>query len=360
MAVRIRTHLRDSLFLNTYLLVAIRLLGTGLGFLFWALAARIVTADEVGIASGAISATLLLGGLGQLGLGYGLVRHLAHSDDPSGLINFSLLLSGLAGLGLALLFLVSVTIFSPALLTLRSSLVSGFTFVALVLSTTLSQLLHWVFLAKRQLVFSLMKQTIQAVSAIILLLILQSLVSGYASVITAYMLATAIGLGFSICVFLPIVQPDYGVRMRPWMSLRSSFTSYSFTNHVADQFQRAPNTLIPLIAIQQMGPRAGAYFFVAWTIGTGTSAWAGSISESLFAEGANAPAIASKYLFRALKLGILMTSGITADHAPRRKISSLNIWSELCGTGSGAFILGDLCINPRSTPVDPYQFLAHP
>ena len=76
-----------------------RFLGAGLGFLFWALAARTMTADNVGLASGAVSAAMLLAGLAQLGLGYGLVRHLSHTDNPNGLLNLSIVLSGLTALG---------------------------------------------------------------------------------------------------------------------------------------------------------------------------------------------------------------------------------------------------------------------
>jgi O-antigen/teichoic acid export membrane protein len=312
MMTAIRAHVRNSLFLNTYLLILMRVFGAGTGFLFWALAARTAAADAVGLASGAVSAATLFAGLAQLGLGYGLVRHLGSSDDPSGLLNLSIVLSGLASVGLALLFLVTLHEWSPALLPLRSNLLTGLIFVVLAVSTTTTQLLHWAFLATRRLSFSFWKMSIQSVLAIVLLLALRPSMSGYLAIVTAYMLSTVLGLALCFWPFLPAAQPGYRFSLRFKLSLRSSFANYSFVNYAADQFQRAPDTLLPLIVIQQFGPEAGAYFFVVWTLGRSIAAWAGSIAESLFAEGAHDRARAATLTRRSVKLGLLLAAGLTA------------------------------------------------
>jgi O-antigen/teichoic acid export membrane protein len=312
MMTAIQAHVRNSLFLNTYLLVLMRVFGAATGFLFWALAARTASADAVGLASGAVSAATLFAGLAQLGLGYGLVRHLGSSDDPNGLLNLSIVLSGLAGLGLTLLFLVALPMWSPALLPLRANLLTSLIFVILALSTTTTQLLHWVFLATRRLSLSLWKMSIQSVLAIVLLIALRPLMSGYLAIVSAYMLSTVLGLALCFWPFLPIARPGYRFSLGFKLSLRSSFASYSLVNYAADQFQRAPDTLLPLIVIQHFGPDAGAYFFVVWTLGRSITAWAGSIAESLFAEGAHDPASAKAHIRRSVKLGLLLAGGLTA------------------------------------------------
>ena len=76
----LKTHLRTPLYFNSYLLIAMRALGTIFGFVFWALAARLMADTDVGLASGIMSATMLLSGLAQLGLGYGLTRHLPQAE----------------------------------------------------------------------------------------------------------------------------------------------------------------------------------------------------------------------------------------------------------------------------------------
>jgi O-antigen/teichoic acid export membrane protein len=312
MITAIRAHVRHSLFLNTYLLILMRVFGAGTGFLFWALAARTASADAVGLASGAVSAATLFAGLAQLGLGYGLVRHLGASDDPNGLLNLAIVISGLAGLGLALLFLATLHVWSPALLPLRANLLTSLIFVMLALSTATSQLLHWAFLATRRLSFSLWKMSIQSALAIVLLLALRPLMPGYLAIVGAYMLSTALGLALCFWPFLPLARPGYRFSLRFKLWPRSSFASYSLVNYAADQFQRAPDTVLPLIVIQQFGPGAGAYFFVVWTLGRSIAAWAGSIAESLFAEGAHDRAGAAAHTRRSVKLGLLLAGGLTA------------------------------------------------
>jgi O-antigen/teichoic acid export membrane protein len=312
MIAAIRAHVRNTLFLNTYLLIIMRVFGAGTGFLFWALAARTASAEAVGLASGAVSAATLFAGLAQLGLGYGLVRHLGAADDPNGLLNLSIVLSGLAGLGLGLLFLATLPVWSPALLPLRADLLTSLIFVVLALSTTTTQLLHWAFLATRRLSLSLWKMSIQSVLAIVLLLVLRPWMSGYLAIVSAYMLSTVLGLALCFWPFLPIAQPGYRFSLRFKLLPRSSFANYSLVNYAADQFQRAPDTLLPLIVIQQFGADMGAYFFVVWTLGRSIAAWAGSIAESLFAEGAHDPAKVATHMWRSIKLGLLLAGGLTA------------------------------------------------
>ena len=64
---RLKIHFCNALFLNTYLLIAMRFWGAAVGFIFWTLAARMMRADDLGLASGAISATMLLAGLAVCG-----------------------------------------------------------------------------------------------------------------------------------------------------------------------------------------------------------------------------------------------------------------------------------------------------
>jgi O-antigen/teichoic acid export membrane protein len=288
-----------------------RVFGAGTGFIFWALAARVLSAEHVGLASGVVSAASLFAGLAQLGFGYGLVRHFSSSKDQNGLLNFAIVISGGVGTLLALCFLIAIPALSPAMLPVRSSITSGFVFVLLVLSTTTTQLLHWFFLASRRLSLSLWKMSIQSVFAIILLPILWRFMSGYMAIVTAYLLSTVIGLAISFWPFLRMAHPGYRFSMSHGISLRSSFAGYSIINYITDQFQRTPDTLLPLIVIEQFGPGAGAYFFTVWTLGRSIAAWAGSIAESLFAEGSNNPEAAATQTWRAVKLGVLLATGLT-------------------------------------------------
>ena len=306
----LRSHLKNSLYQNTYLIISIRIFGMGFGFLFWALVARLASPEDVGIATGTISAVTLLAGLAQLGLGYGLVQYLPSSTNVNKLINASICLSAGVGAVLSLIFLIGVPYWSPALQYLQANLLINMFFILFVISTTLSQLLHYLFLAKQELTYSLIKNAGQAFIAIVLLIMLQPISAGYMSAIGAYMLATISSLGIAQFWFLPRIQIGY--RFSPsinYVPLRP-FVGFSLTNHVTDQLQRLPDTVLPLLVISQLGTNAGAYFFIVWALGRAIAAWSGSVGESLFAEASNNPGEITNNSWKSVYLGLLLAGGM--------------------------------------------------
>jgi O-antigen/teichoic acid export membrane protein len=310
MLTQLRAHLNDRLFWNTYLLVIMRVFGAGTGLLFWAWVARLMPPAEVGLASGAVSAASLMGGLAQLGLGYGLVRHLPAQDDPSPLINFSLLLSSLVGLALTVIFLGTLPWWTPVLRPLRADLRMILLIVLLVITTALTQLMHWVFMAARRASFSLWKMTIQSIAALALLPIFRPFMPGYVAAIAAYTLSTVIGLIPSFWPFLIQAHPRYHF-FSTWRPLNPlSFAGYSLANYTADQLQRAPDTVLPLLILSALGPSAGAYFFVVWTFGRSLPAWAGSLAESMFAEASHAPGMTTLFARRSVLGGLALSGGL--------------------------------------------------
>lgn len=73
-----------SLFAVAANLISSTVLTTGLGFLFWILAAREFTVTEVGIASASISSMILLANIGQLGMTSVLIRFLPIAGSRAG------------------------------------------------------------------------------------------------------------------------------------------------------------------------------------------------------------------------------------------------------------------------------------
>lgn len=303
MIARLSTHLGNRMMINTYLLIIVRVIAAGFGFLFWAIVARMLETEAVGLASGAVASTVLLAGLAQLGMGYGIVRHFSQARDGNALISIALILTSLVAILIACLFLIGLPLLAPELLLLRSDLTAVLLFVALVISTTLSQLLNWIFLAVRQLSWSLAKNVIQAILAIGILLTLRGM-DTYLSVVFAYTFATFGSTVVALFWFMPKAIPSF--RLQPtWdPSIRNSFARFSFVNYVTDQFQRGPDSLMPLIIIQMLGPISSAYFYIAWLMGRSITGWANSIAESFFAEGSNDKKQAAIYSRTTMKNGI--------------------------------------------------------
>lgn len=308
-------HLRTPLYLSSYLLIAMRASATVFGFVFWALAARLMPVADVGLASGIMAATMLLSGLAQLGLGYGLTRHLPQAEDPNRLLSLTLVASTLMGLVLALVFLVGLRWWSPALLPIYQHPLYMFYFVALVINWGLSVLLHWVFVAKRKVIYSFTRQAGHMAIAVLLLFVLQFFLPGFRAVLVAHTIAVFLSVLFSWHA-LPKVQPGFrftfslGDVFQPWV--RTTFARYSLINYIAEQFNKIPDTILPLLIINQFGAATGAYFFIVWTIGRAVSTWVSSMSQSLFAEGAHDPEGADALVRRATVLGVLLSGGMAS------------------------------------------------
>ena len=305
---QIRSHLESRLVLNTYILMAMRLFAGFSGFIFWVLTARLMPAHDVGLASGVVAAGMLLAGLGQMGLGYGLVRHLPQSLNPSRLLNTAVLVTGAGAFGLAIVFLAGLRYFSPALLPLHDSTEAMLAFVLLAISTGVSQLLGWAFLARRVPLYTLYKNTLQAALAMLFLLVLGLPGRDYLSALYAYTLATVISLVVAVIFFVPRSEPGYRFRVVLPSTFRTPFTSYSLMNYLADQFSRAASTVIPLLVINVLGPATAAYFFVVWSLAAGLSSLDEAVSSSFFAEGANDPQNVGEFVLKSLKLSLAISS----------------------------------------------------
>jgi O-antigen/teichoic acid export membrane protein len=306
----LRAHFDNALVVNSYLILLVRLLGSATGFVFWALAARTLAEEQVGLASSAIAASALLAGLAQLGLGYGLVRWAAHSDELPALINTTNMVVAMAGAVLGAVFLLGLRWWSPALTPLLATAEASISFVVLVVTTGMFQLLNWALLAKRRTTLSLVHNTVQSVLNIIVFVVLALWLPTYLAALHAYTLSTILGVGIGMGVLLPMTGHRYRSAWAWPREARSHFATYSLSNYLTDQLQKAPDTLMTLIVVNVLGPVIGSYFFVVWSINAGLRALASSSATSLLMEGAQRPALLAEYARRSLRLGLMLAAGM--------------------------------------------------
>lgn len=311
MYTRVRAYCITPLFVNSAMLIGMRVVATLMGFVFWLIAARLMVTDAVGIATAAISATALLASFAQLGLGYVIIRYLAASGNPNALINAAINITSAAGMGLALVFLSGLDLWAHPLLPLRDGLGAILLFVMLVLGWTLSVLVHSIFVAMRKASYSLVRQASHAISAVVALLVISQSVPnapGYFTALYAHIFGTWFSVGLSFYL-LSRERPDYHYALGFSGLSGSSLKRYSFINYITEQFERAPETVLPLFVISLLGPSASAHFFIVWTMGKGAAAWISqSLAEALFAEGSNNPDYLATYAWRTARLGLLLAT----------------------------------------------------
>lgn len=258
----------------------------GLGFIFWMVVARFYTEAEVGLGSALISAMTLLALISRLGLDATLIRFLAKSERPVDMINSCFTLCGVAALIAAVVYLIGLNEWSPALYFIRGNSVFIAAFVLFAALWTLSWLMDVTFIARRRADFVLWKNTIFSVLKVPLpvLLVLYFHTFG---IVASWGLAIGFALAISVVLFMPRAQP--GFRPLPKVSLGTlrQMKGYSAGSYLASLAGAAPALILPIMIVNILGPTQNAYFYVAWMIASLLFTIPTAVSQSLFAEGSH-------------------------------------------------------------------------
>jgi O-antigen/teichoic acid export membrane protein len=262
-----------------------------LGFAFWWLAAHRFPADSVGLASAAVSAMMLLSTVSVLGFGTLLIAELARDrQDRVAVVVTSLLVVAAAGFCAGCAFALVAASFvahlrplggNPLVVVLFGLGVSAAT-IAQVLDQALVGVLRGGLQFFRNLVFGIAKLGV----------LLPAALFAFRSGMTIYS-SWIVGLGISFVAVAIVLRRDgawpasWRLDWRAVAALRRS----AGWHHALNLSLAGPQFALPLIATAVLSPRQGAYFYIAWIIGTIPSMVPGALSTVLYAVGAAAPGI---------------------------------------------------------------------
>jgi hypothetical protein len=130
LVTRLVDHLRAPLYRNGYALVLSSIGTSGLGVIYWILAAHYYTTEAVGLNSAVLSAVMLLANLAQLNLVNALNRFIPGAGRATGrLIGSAYLISLMVALVASVVYVAGVSLWSPALAFLRRDLSLGLWFI---------------------------------------------------------------------------------------------------------------------------------------------------------------------------------------------------------------------------------------
>ena len=282
------------------------------GFVFWAIAARFYPTEAVGLGSAAISALGLLAIFSELGLGIGLVRFLPGAGkDGNDMINSCFTLSGLASVAAALIFLVGLRFWSPALLVVRQQPIFFAAFVIFTLAMALRLLVDYVFLAKLNTKFTAIANVITGALKIALVPVFAMFFTNTFGVFASTGLAVAIALLFAAFWFLPKVQNGYRPFLKIERRVLNELRHYAAGNYVAGILLQITPYVLPLLVLNILGAEMNAYFYIAWTVAVIFQFILSSIYNSLFAEGSNDEASIRTNTSKSLKLTFLLLLPLT-------------------------------------------------
>lgn len=302
MADRLRDNL--TMVLNSGSLVGTQLVTSALGFLYWGVAARFYPEDSVGLSSAAVSAMLLLGNVGMLGLGTLLVGELPRRESGrAGIITAASLAAGAAGTVLGLMFgLVSPWVAGDLEILVRDPLSLGLFAVGVGLSSAGFVL--------DQGAIGLLRGDVQlwrnGLHALLKLLILLGVGfwgvwSGGLAIYSTWALATAISLAVPLTAFLRAGHRWSAARPN-WPALRSQGRT-AVDHHALNLALMGPGLMLPVLVTAILSARVNAYFYVAWMIGSFLFVVPSALTTVLYAVSAADP--------RALAARLRMTLGLS-------------------------------------------------
>jgi hypothetical protein len=203
---RMKALWRHPLYSNALYIMSGNAANAVVGFVFWIVAARLYSTEEVGQASALLSAAALLAMLSGLGLGYGLIRFLGASQNPVTLINSSFTVVAGVSIAAVLIYVLGPGLWSPAIVSIRQNPAYLLIFALTVGVATLSALTDNVFIARRIARFVLARNVVFNLLRLVLPVALAAFLHSF-GIFASWGAAVFVSLLFSLFLFLPRVEP---------------------------------------------------------------------------------------------------------------------------------------------------------
>lgn len=278
-------------FANSVALILGRFASSGLGFLTWMIIARLYVPSEMGIASGLVSAMMLLVQLSMLGIGAAFIARLPHHPHRSArLLDTSLnIVSALALISAGGFILLSSWFFHE-LRIVADQPGYAFLFLGMVLFGTLYTLMDHFSIAIRRSDQVLSRNVLHGVVAILAAgafpLLFQSSTSIF--IIFSWTLA-----GLGSCA-LGLVQlwrsmSRYIFRLSIDRQMAKELVATGLPNYLLTMSERAPNWILPILVTEMLSPADNARWYTVWMMAWVVFQIPISIGQNLFADVARHP-----------------------------------------------------------------------
>jgi O-antigen/teichoic acid export membrane protein len=281
---------RDSLARNSFLIMASTVGTSGLGYLYWMVAARELPRPAIGTATALISAATVVSMVANLGLGHMFIQRLpgAPAAARSRIVSAGLLL-GCAATAAASLTAVAVL---PRLAANFGFLGDPFAaggLVATAVALTASTLLDYVFIAHRASQGMLWRNLALAGGKVLALLgLTRAGLDGASAVVLAWTLPSLVVTAFTLARSLPRLRPGYrlaGAGLATELAhVRGSLTGH----HLVNLAQAGPSALLPVLVTARLGADDNAHFYMAWMTASVLFMVSPAVASALYAERTNA------------------------------------------------------------------------
>jgi len=295
---------------NSGTLILGRVASSGLGYLTWLITARLFDANEVGVASGIVSAMMLCVQIALFGIGAAVIKvYPSHLDQPSKLINSALNLIGLSSLSSAIIFLAFARVFFNELNIVAAVPQYAILFLAINLFGAINVLMDHVSIAIKRGDQVLSRNIIFGLTTIIFVAGLPLITASTTSIAIVSAWAAA-GLFACVAGAIQLKKSIKAFHYSPSISktTSSNLISIALPNYLLTLVERAPNWILPILITELMTPVDNARWYAVWMMAWVVFQVPISIGQNLFAEIAANPVDYNKPFKHSLRTSLLVGS----------------------------------------------------
>jgi O-antigen/teichoic acid export membrane protein len=278
---------------------------SGLGFVYWAVAARLFSQQAVGYGSAAVSAMMLIGTTGMLGMGTVLIGELPRRKDCGGLVSAALIASAGGSLLLGFAFVILAPSISRSFYFISGTIGQQALFVAGVVVTGVSLtfdqatigLLRGGIQLSRNIVFSIVKLLMLPCAAAV---IGDRLGIG---VLAAWVIGISVSLAWSA---IRLWGSSIDIFPSPDWALLRGLSRTALAHNWLNLSVTIPQAIIPVLVTLVVSPAANAVFYASWTISGFMKILPVHLSIVLFAVIVADPQVMARKLRFTLRLSLLI------------------------------------------------------
>jgi O-antigen/teichoic acid export membrane protein len=272
-------YLKNPLFKNSLYILLTSTSSAGFGFIFWSLAAKYATAENVGVATALFSSMGLIILISRIGLDHSIIRFIPNRNK-SDIFSTVLIISTLSTIIVGFVYIYGINIFSPDLSFLNSGFSGSFFLIVLCLNS-LTTMIGVTFVSIRKPGFQFIQSLINGSRIIFIFpLITFGAMGIFGAVGISFLLTTLISL------FL-IIRSNIKLHFSfDFNYLKDSF-HFSVINYLSGLFILAPNMILPVLVLNILGAEKAAYYFIAFSVSSLLFMIPTALSTSLFVEGSH-------------------------------------------------------------------------
>jgi O-antigen/teichoic acid export membrane protein len=270
----------NPLYKNSFFITLSRFSNVFVGFIFWIVAARLYSIEDVGIATALISSVSIVISLSRLGFDFSLIRYVKINDKTK-VFNTSIVITTIASLIMGIIYISGFRYinFSSSLIFIQSHSYIV-VFLLFVIMNSLVSITGIGFTAIRKADHYFFQNIILA-SRVPLLIPLTFL--GSIGIFDSVGLAFLFSALFSLIYLDKFVKFDFKIDKK---FMKESF-SFSFGNYASSIFTTIPALVLPIMVLGLSGESAAAKYYIAFAVGSLVMIIPEALSTSLFIEGSH-------------------------------------------------------------------------